>query len=250
MSKVSVIIPVYILNQELLDLTLAAFESLRQTDWDNEQIELILVDDGSPEYYNVLKTHSDIYIRGHINHGFPWAVNKGIQVSSGEFLVIANNDIKVSPNWLKVAKEIFTQDEKVGSVHYRMLEYEQPVELGNDVWVSGKERWCHGSFFVIRREALPEELYCEMYGKGGYDDYDLFHRMRDINGWKQTYTNKAAFQHKHSSTQIALDKVDGTRAKRDFLNREIYKGRFGEYPEIQFAKTFPEQMNLSWRPFP
>lgn len=248
--KVSIIVPVYILNEELLGLTEATFESLQQTEWDDGQVELILVDDGSSVGQRFLKVHSDIYIRGSVNHGYPWAVNRGIKVSSGELLLISNNDIKVSPNWLRVAKEIFAQDEKVGSVHFRMVNYEQPIELGNDTWITGKERWCHGSFYVIRREALPKELYCEMYGKGGYDDYDIFHRMRDINGWKQAYTNKAVFQHKHSSTQIALDKIEGTRAKRDFLNREIYKKRFGEYPDIQFAQLFPEQMKESWLPYP
>ena len=244
---VSIIVPVYILNEELLSLTEATFESLQQTEWDGEQVELILVDDGSSVGQNFLKVHSDIYIRGSVNHGYPWAVNKGIKVSSGELLLISNNDVRVSSNWLKVAKEIFAQDHKVGSVHFRMIEYDQPIELGNDTWITGKERWCHGSFYVIRREALPEGLYDENYGLGGYDDYDLQYRLRKA-GWVTAYTNKAVFQHKDSSTQLLRDSTE--RRQSDIKNREYFKQKFGEYPDLLFEKTFIDQMAVPWKPFP
>ena len=47
-----------------------------------------------------------------------------------------------------------------------------------------------------------------------------------------------------------MDKIEGGRAERDKNNREFYKERFGEYPDIQFAKDFPEQMEMPWKPFP
>lgn len=237
----NIIIPIYILNEELNTLTKNAIESLKG--------ELILIDNASlPESKPFLKEKAAVYIENEENLGFPKAVNQGFKKSVSDLITVANNDIRVSPNWESVAKEIFNENPKVGSVHFRMIPYEEPFNLGFDTWITGKERWCHGSFYVIRREAIPEGGYFEGYGMGGYDDYDFFHRMRDLNGWKQAYTNRAQFQHKDSSTLSALDQTD--RAERDRRNKEMYKERFGEYPDIQFAKLFPEQMNEPWKPFP
>ena len=238
--KTSIILLRYDFTNELYELTKATVETLKAD-------EHILIDNAS--IVGGIKDWADVYVKNKTNLGYCRAVNQGFRLATGDLLVVANNDIRVSPNWLEVAKDIFDNNQKVGSIHFRMLPYNEPFWYGLDTWVGGKERWCHSSFYVIRREALPEGLYWEGYREGGYDDYDFWHRVRDINGWKQAYTNKAAFQHNDSSTYIALDKRDGNRAERDSKNRELYKQRFGEYPDIQFASLFPEQMKEAWKPF-
>lgn len=225
-------------NQELYQLTQNAMETLSAD-------EKILIDNASDE---PIDGWADITIKNETNLGYPAAVNQGFKKAKGNIIAIANNDIKVSSNWEQVAKEIFAEDPKVGSVHFKMIPYDENFNLGNDVWIGGKERWCHASFFVIRREAIPEGGYFEGYDKGGYDDYDIFFRLRS-NGWKQAYTNRASFKHRDSSTYMALDKRDGDRSERDEKNRELYKSRHGEYPDVQFAKQFPEQMSKPWKPF-
>lgn len=238
--KTSIILLRYDITPELYELTQNAMKTLRAD-------EKILVDNGSPDPLN---GWADVLIKNVDNLGYCKAVNQGLEQATGDLIAVANNDIRVSANWLYVAKEIFNEDPKIGTVHFKMIPYDEPFNLGYDTWITGRERWCHGSFYVIRREAIPEGGYFEGYDKGGYDDYDFFHRMRDLNGWKQAYTNRAAFQHRDSSTQIALNNLEGDRAKRDIKNRELYKERFGEYPDIQFAQLFPEQMKEVWKPFP
>lgn len=247
--KTSFIVPFYQINDELFKLSRAMFLSLDETEGDDE-IEKIVIDNGSPIGGSYLQQEADIYIRNRENLGYCKAVNQGMKLATGELLAIGNSDIRMSSNWLTVAREILEKNPKVGSAHFRMIPYEQPFNPGQNTWITNKERWCHGSLYVIRRKALPEGLYFEGYGMGGYDDYDLFHRMRDINGWQQAYTNTTEFQHQDSSTQIALNIRDNDRAERDLKNRELYKERFGEYPDLQFANLFPEQMKLSWKPFP
>ena len=246
--KVSIILPAYNLTEELQEYTRKFIESLYYTESDDE-LEFIAIDNGSPFGGNVMQEHSTIYVRNYKNMGYCKAVNQGMKLATGELVVVANTDIRVSPNWLVVAKEIFESDSKVGSVHFKMVDYEAPFNLGNETWVGGKERWCHSSFYVIRPEAIPEGQYWEGYTAGGFDDWDFWKRVRD-NGWKQVYTNKAVFQHQDSSTAIAMDKIEGGREERDKHNRELYKERFGDYPEDQFAKEFPEQMTKEWKPFP
>ena len=228
-------------NEELAQLTESAIHSVRQARMGN----LILVDNASEVRAGMLRELADVYIRNKKNLGYPAAVNQGVALSNSEYVAIANNDIRVPPNWSLVAEEIL-KDPTVGSVHYKMLPYDEPFVLGNDVWIGGKERWCHCSFFVIRREAF--QVYDLNYDKGGFDDYDHNFRMRG-KGWKQAYTNKSAFQHMDSITYRTMESVED-RAKRDLKNREYYKSKFGEYPDQQFNKQFAEQVNLPYMPFP
>lgn len=240
--KISVIVPIYNFTIELYELTKAALKTLKAD-------EHILIDNNSTVgEINEIKDWTDIYVRNKINLGYPAAVNQGIKLASGELIAISNNDVRVEKNWLTIAKEIFNEDEKVGSVHFRMTDYDIPMELGEKTWITGKERWCSSSFFVIRKETIPEGGYDLSYTTGGFDDWDFWTRVRQ-QGWKTAYTTKSCYQHKHSSTLLALDRRDGDRAERDIKNREYFKAKFGDYPEDLFAKTYPEQMKINYYNF-
>ena len=228
-------------NEQLAELTESAIHSVRQASMGN----LILVDNASEVRAGMLREYADIYIRNKENLGYPAAVNQGMALSSAPFVAISNNDIRVPSNWQEVAEDIL-QDKTVGSVHFRMIPYNQPFNPGNDVWVGGKERWCHCSFFVIRREAF--QVYDLNYDKGGFDDYDHNFRMRE-KGWKQAYTNKVEFQHMDSITYRTMESVED-RAKRDLKNKEYYKSKFGEYPDDQFNLQFASQLSEPYMPFP
>lgn len=245
--KLSVIMLTCDITYPLAELSKTAIDSIN---FSVEDKQFIVVDNNSTYGGAYARSECNIYVRHRVNTGYTGGVNTGLALAKGDFIAIANNDIKVTPNWWEEAQKIFASDPKVGTVHFKMVGYDEPVNLGTDTWIGSKERWCHASFYVIRKEAIPEGNYFEGYAAGGYDDYDFFHRMRDLNGWKQAYTNKAAFQHKDSSTYMALDARDGDRSERDLRNREIYKERHGEYPDIQFAKLFPDQMEVPWKPFP
>lgn len=247
--KISTIIPIYQFNDELFKLSRQMFLSLDETESDDE-IEKIVIDNGSPTGGSYLQQEADIYIHNRENLGYCKAVNQGFKLATGDLLVVGNNDIKVSPNFLNVAKKILKDNSKVGSVHFRMIPYLQEFNPGQNIWITGKERWCHASLYVIRKEAIPEGGYVTKFGMGGFDDYEFFYRMRNINGWQQAYTNRAEFAHNDSSTYRALDNRDHDRDERDARNKEIYKQIHGEYPDQQFARLYPEQMSVPWLPFP
>lgn len=245
---ISVVIPVWILNEEIYKLTVDTLGSLRNSEG---EYELIIIDNGSPIGGDQLLANSgaDILVRNKENLGYPKAVNQGIKLSHGEFVCIANNDIRVSPNWIKVTHEIFKKLPKAGSLHFKMVGYEEPFNLGKAVWDKDKERWCHGSFFVWRKKALDEIVGLdEGYGLGGYDDYDWQYRMRNQKGWSTVYTNGAAFQHKDSSTQNLLEQE--SRKTSDNKNREYFKKKFKDYPDAIWEKEYAKQMDIPWKPFP
>lgn len=233
--KTSIILLRCDITHKLFELTQNAVKTLKAD-------ETILVDNASTvgqiEW-------GDIKIKNDVNVGYCRAVNQGFAKSTGDLIAVANNDIKVSPNWKQVSKEIFEEHPDVGSVHFRMIGYNTPVEYGFNTWVEGKERWCSSSFFVIRREAFLG--YDENYKEGGYDDWDFWYRVR-LEGWKTAYTTKACYQHKHSSTYLALD--DGkSRSERDIRNREYFKSKFGGYAEDLFQEAYPDQFKENYYEF-
>lgn len=238
---IDVVMLAYNFNEELAQLTESAIHSVRQAPMGN----LILVDNASEVRPGMLRELADVYIRNKKNLGYPAGVNQGVALSKSKYVAIANNDIRVSSNWVEVAERILTNPD-IGTVHFRMIPYDQSFNPGDEVWITGKERWCHCSFFVIRKEAFLG--YDENYNKGGFDDYDHNYRIRR-KGWKQAYTNKVEFQHMDSVTYRTMETPEA-RAIRDTKNKEYYKHKFGEYPDVQFNKQFGDQLGQPYLPFP
>jgi GT2 family glycosyltransferase len=227
-----VIMPVYNTCKEIHDLTEMAIESLKPD-------RLILIDNGSTFARGYLADIADVYIRNKQNMGYPYAVNQGLKAVESDLVCITNNDIRVPDNIYRVALEIL-QDKEIGSVHFKMIPYDQEFTFGDKVWKTGKERWCTSSFFIIRREAIPEGGYDENYGMGGYDDWDFWKRVRD-NGWETAYTNRSSYQHFGSWT---LSKVP--ESEKGQANGEYFKKKHGKYAEDIWNKLYPEQMKQDY----
>lgn len=229
-----VIMPVYSISDQFINLTENAVNSL------GDGVFLIIIDNGSTHGAGQLREWADLYIRNKENLGYAKAVNQGLKMCDhGEIVAIANNDIRISPGWQKVSKAIM-KDISVGSVHFRMIPYDQPFSPGDSVWIGDKERWCSSSFFVMRNVQLYDENFLN-----SYDDWDYWKRMRN-KGFIQAYTNKVEYQHMDSFTQQLIE----NRKEIDKQNREYFKTKHGGYPEDLFEKEFPGMLALNWKPFP
>jgi GT2 family glycosyltransferase len=129
-----------------------------------------------------------------------------------------------------------------------MVDYDEEMTLGNDVWLEGKEGYWSQSFFCLRREAIEEiGLFDENYGLGGQDDYDWHYRMNTLHKWLSPYTNKAAYQHKDSSTQILIDPE--VKEKLYAKNTAYFKSKYGKTPSEMWEYLYPDMKNHSWKPF-
>lgn len=95
-SKTSLIIPCYFASEYLIDMTVQCISSLRHGVPD----EVIIVDDGSPLDPTELGVVFNNYIRLEDNGGFAKAVNTGLEMASGDILIISNNDVVFTPKWL------------------------------------------------------------------------------------------------------------------------------------------------------
>ena len=171
-----VIIPAYMLDEAKRDY-------LRSACYTFKGHRLIIIDNGSPMGGGEMRELADIYIRDKVNIEFAGAVNQGLKLA-GEIVCVANDDIRVPPQWEEVALDIL-KDSTVGSVHFRMIPYDQPFNPGNETWTTGKERWCTTSFFVMRNKQLFDENF-----KSGCEDWAYWYEFREL-GYKTAYTNKA-----------------------------------------------------------
>lgn len=231
--------PCYLKTEELLNLTKSAIFSFQEAEL--PEYELIIIDDNSPIYGGYLRDTADTYIKHKDNKGFMKSVNDGLNIARGKYIAVANNDIRVAPNFYQVAKEIFEKDPEVYSVHPRMCFYDEPMVYGDKIFAKGHERWCQTSFFLTDggRQRFPEHFAGT---GGGYDDWFYWSSVRDM-GFKTVYTTRTCFQHKDSSTT----QVMGEQSKFGKENAELFKQKFGDYPEDYYNKLYPEQMMMPWR---
>ena len=247
--RVSVIIPVWAVTHELRELTRQCLRSLKQTILDDNSMEIIIVDNGGIFGTDCLRDYPiSTVITNKTNLGYPAGSNQGMRFATGDIFCIANNDTRPSPNWLRLTKEIFESNKKVGSLHFKMVDYDQEIILGKDVWLKGKVVYWSQSFFCLRREAIEEiGLMDENYGLGGQDDYDWHYRMNILHKWLSPYTNKAAYQHKDSSTQILID----SEVKEELYakNTAYFKSKYGKTPNEMWEHLYPDMKNHSWKPF-
>jgi len=233
---ISVIMPVWITTQETLELTQAAVQSLGR-------VELTIVDNGSTLGGGWCRSVADIYVRNKENLGYAKAVNQGLKLSTCTLKAIANNDIRVSYNWQEVARGVLEANNATYSCHFRMIDYDEPMKYGKKILYTGKERWCHGSFFVINTKKV--QFYYDEGYLNSYDDWDLFNTVRK-SGLMTAYTDKACFQHKNSHTQQLVP----DRNENDKRNKEYFKDKWGYYPEDKFAEEFPDQVAQDyWKGF-
>jgi len=238
MPELSIIIPCYIANEELLQLTKNTIHSLKAADLPG--YEIIIIDDNSPMGSGYLKEQADTYIYHRHNKGFIKSINDGIAIARGKYLLLTNNDVRIAPNFWEVCFDIL-RDEGTVSVHPRMCFYDEEMKIGDKTFATGMERWCQSSCFVIRNNGFPFPEHFKGTG-GAYEDWYFWSEIRSY-GLQTAYTTKTCFQHKDSSTT----QIVGEQSKHHEENRELFKEEFGDYPEEYYNKLYPKQMARPWR---
>lgn len=94
--KISVVLPVYHIDEQLVSFTKECLESIK-----GEYQELIIVDDASPISLDWLKKVSTKYIKNTKNIGFVKSANKGMRKVSGDFTILVCNDTQLIRGNLK-----------------------------------------------------------------------------------------------------------------------------------------------------
>lgn len=191
---ISVIVPVYIIDKELARMTKKCLKGFKDKD-----IELIIIDNGSPIQ---LDYKCDILVRNKTNRGNGVGWNQGLKLAKGSHLLLADNDTEFDKSWKDLSK---MTDGAIAFPH---------------LFQGGKYRTsATGCFWMMDR--ITYELVgdiSEEYGLGYYEDTDYFMRAMQ-KGIKLLYDEKIKVIHHGASTGKKLN-LDVKK------NEEFYKKKF------------------------
>jgi GT2 family glycosyltransferase len=212
-SAISIVIPLY--NQ--VEYTRLCLESL----WKILTIpaEIILVDnassDGTAEY---LKTLSQITVISNAeNLGFAGACNQGIIASSGDWVIVVNNDVIFAPECLEGLLDaanhwnlqIVTPAIREGEYDYDIADYAQ--ELTGRMRRVIRRGKANGICFMAHRSVFSTiGFFDEKFRIGQYEDKDLFLRAK-CAGFSLGTVGGAFLHHFGSVTQKAIKRNTSPR---------------------------------------
>lgn len=184
--------------------------------------EVIIIDnasnDGSYEWVKEYK--KVIYKELKRNYGFSHAVNEGIKMAQGEYVLLLNNDTKLLPNFLKEVLQVIEKDDKIFAVSSKMIQYSHTDlidDAGDEYTIIG---WAYkrGDGKSVTEFEKEERIFSacagaalyrkKIFDKIGYFDEKFFAYMEDVDisyraniyGYKNVYAPKAKVYHIGSAT--------------------------------------------------
>lgn len=213
MTLTSIIIPTF----NGLRLLRPCIESIRVHT--GTPYEIIVVDngsqDGTDEY---CRTNKLTFISLPENRGFPVACNLGLQLASGDELLLLNNDVIVSQDWLDNLKNALYSAPDVGIVgpvtnyasgrqrvetaytdlagyHAEALAVNTQGSLG---WM--ESRRLVGLCFLFKRELMEAiGLLDERFSPGHFEDDDYCYRAR-MRGYRLLIAGNCLVHHEGSAS--------------------------------------------------
>ncbi|CAM4041187.1 glycosyl transferase [Bacillus luti] len=216
---------IIILTHNQLQYTKECIQSIR-TYTEEKEYELIVVDnastDGTVEW---LQKQSDILlVENAENMGFPKGCNQGIKEAKGDNILLLNNDVVVTENWLSNLIRCLYESEDTGAVgpvtnnaayytaiptfYKDMKEMQTFATLYNQ---SDKNKWEErmkliGFCMLIKKSVLDEVgLLDERFTPGNYEDDDLSLRIFE-KGYK-LYVCRDTFIHHYGSVSWKEDSL-------------------------------------------
>lgn len=216
--NVSVIIPNWN-GENLLDDCLGSL--LKQT---YSNFEVILVDNSSKDssIQKAFELFPEIRIvKLNKNYGFAKAINEGVKVSYGEYLIFLNNDTSVDEMFIQELVNCADENPHVISINPKILNYynRRKIDgLGIDINEIGQAKslgWCEMDFgqfsspiFIFgatggaslfrKKEFIELGMFDEDYFMY-YEEVDFAFRAQ-FAGFKSIYCPKAICYHRHKAT--------------------------------------------------
>jgi GT2 family glycosyltransferase len=212
-----------------------------------EPYEIIIVDNGSgQETLDALATIDDPHVRivyNPTNRGFSGGNNDGIAHANGDYVILLNNDVLVTPNWTQPLMDAFaripnlgiaaprtnniTGDQRVVDANYAseddMLAYaaRRAEEYAGKGYLTDR---AIGFCWCISRAALEAVgALDEQYSLGNFEDDDYCLRMRAAG--YAIYVCDDAFIHHFGSQSFIANKVDYARTMQG--NWEKFARKWG-----------------------
>lgn len=240
MKKTSIIIPTFNGRELLKD---CIYSIKRHT---NEPYEIIVVDNGSSDgTVDICRQEGINFISLANNIGFPAACNKGLKIATGDTLLLLNNDVIVTRNWLQNMLNCLNSETKIGIVgpltNYASgkqqidMPYTSLEEMSNQLNEPDASKWLQvdrivGLCFLFKRELMDRiGLLDERYSPGHFEDDDYCYRARNAG-----YTFRIAgdvFVFHHGSASFAKQDMSQVKHLID-TNKQKFMDKWGVDPTI------------------
>ena len=206
--------------------------------------EIIVVDNGSQDDSLAFCMQQNIpFVSLPENRGFAAACNYGIQVASGDYVVLLNNDVMVAPYWLDAMMTCMHQTENTGIVGpmsnyisgpqllpFSYTNLEDTAEKLRKKF-NGKSKEVHrlvGLCLLIKREVIDRiGLLDERFSLGHYEDDDYCLRARHA-GYQLKIAQDAFVFHYGSSSfnQLGQERLNQLIER----NRQLFIEKWGVDP--------------------
>ncbi|MFZ4398963.1 MAG: glycosyltransferase family 2 protein [Bacteroidales bacterium] len=241
--------------------TIAMIYSLKNCSYKN--IEIIVIDNDSQndDPYIISKTFPDIKLIVLPNNlGFAGGNNEGFRYSTGEYLLLLNNDTELDPGFLEPLVETLQSNSEIGMVSPRLLFYHSPemktiqyagackinlltgrgrnigwseVDNGQYNYVCETD-YAHGAALMLNREVLtkvgcmPDVFF--LY----YEEHDWCTAMQK-KGLKAYYVGTSKVFHKES---VSIGKNSPVKTYYMTRNRIIFLRRNANWINFTIAILF------------
>ena len=191
--KYSIIIPSLTKTQEHLGVLLECIDSVNKHSVGSE---LILVDDGSINGLSAIEGVTK-YIKHDQNKGIAPSWNDGIKASTGEYVVVINDDIKVPWGWLQGLRVALKDGlEVVGPGVSHQNASEGIIE---------SYKWFPGYCFMMKRSTFDTiGEFDEQFTPFNYEDTDYWTRVLKAGG-KLKRNFDVQIDHKEGDVLHTLD---------------------------------------------
>lgn len=206
--------------------------------------ELIIVDDaskdGSFQYLETLKNISDInikIIKNDKNLGFSSTVNKGVNISNGEIVILLNTDVIPEENFIEPVIKDF-KDTNLFAVGFldKSIENNKKILRGRGIgkWKQGflihsegeidkkNTLWASGGSSAFRKD-LWERLggLCEIYNPFYWEDIDLSYRALKA-GYNIVFEKDSITRHEHEEGVIRTEYTSYQIKKTAYRNQFFF----------------------------
>lgn len=244
------------------EVTCDMLDTLRDCTYPN--LEVVLVDNGSLSDESARWQYHYpglVHVRREDNLGFAGGTNAGIEASSGEFILMLNNDTLVEPDFLQPLVSLLIEHASVGIVSPKIV-FAAPVNtlqyagafIGQPALGRGQKighlELDRGQYNDVRDTELPHgacmlvrrELFCEsvvgplpefyfMY----FEEHDFAMAARKL-GWGVMYCGQSKITHRQG---VSLG--PGSPRKTYYLHRNrvvFYQRALGQFAFLAFMAYY------------
>ncbi|OYX59351.1 MAG: glycosyl transferase [Micrococcales bacterium 32-70-13] len=260
------LVSVVLVNFRGADDTIEAVKGLREQNWPEHLLEIVIVENGSgDDSLEKLRTIPGkvTIVESSKNLGFTGGCNLGVERASGEYIAFLNNDARPHPDWIKEGIRTFATGNDIAAVASKVLDWEgERVDYidSSVTWYGmgykphagevDRGAWDHerdvlfgtGAAMFIKTRAFVELGGFDDHFFMFYDDVDLGWRL-NLLGYRFRFQPKSLVFHKHHASMNKF----GDFREQYLLERNALYCLYKNLDDDSLAQVFPGALLLATR---